>query len=467
MQAPIALQPQPQSAAASGAQDIFINAHLLGPGGKATVPPAFQQQLNFSKSHRGKGAVETYIQNLTQARERLVGLLSSSKGTSEESVDAACAEYSSHLLGLINEPSTDAGAGSRVAGNSRLRRMVAFAWQDALVASGQVQMADSVFELASLLVAVAIWKMQKAAAICHEGGATGVDSSAAAQAFKLLRSAAGMLQCVLESCLPHLFGGCPSLDCNPQVVAGLRDACLADAQSLTVLRAIRKGNAPGLVAGLAADTGSLYTAAENGFRAGAAQAGPVASHKLAAYCTYKAVTFNATALAFTGLTELGDGRGGAAVKCTQAAQAQSGAMREASQAFDSAPPVSTPTEHGPFDQNLQQTCARLASMAKQENDRVHFQHIPTELPALAQPKRLTALQPFELPLATVDASALEALTAAPPAPSQPAPVMSPAIPLQAQQPAAGPSLGIQPKEQATLRRLRLIHWHCSPQTAKN
>lgn len=85
-----------------------------------------------------------------------------------------------------------------------------------------------------------------------------------------------------------------------QVVAGLRNTCLADAQSLTVLRAIQKGNAPGLIAGLATDTSSLYTEAGNGFRAGASQAGPASSPKLAAYCAYKAACFHATALAFTG-----------------------------------------------------------------------------------------------------------------------------------------------------------------------
>ena len=68
MQASTALQPQPQSAAASGAQDrIFVQAHLLDPSQKATAPPAFEH-LNVSKSHKGKGAAEGYIQGLTQVR---------------------------------------------------------------------------------------------------------------------------------------------------------------------------------------------------------------------------------------------------------------------------------------------------------------------------------------------------------------------------------------------------------------
>ncbi|KAK9828236.1 hypothetical protein WJX74_004986 [Apatococcus lobatus] len=452
MQASPALQPQPQSAAASGAQDrIFIQAHLLDPSQKATAPPTFEQ-LNISKSHKGKPAAESYIQGLTQNRERLVSLLVANKGTTEDALDAACQTYISLLLGLINPVAADAGSSVQVNAQSVLRRRVTFAWLDALVVSGQAQMADAVFELASVLTAVAIWKMKHAAAICREASSTGADSSTAAQAFKLLRSAAGMLQSVLDTCLPHLFGGCPSADCNPQVVAGLRSTCLADAQSLTVLRAIQKGNAPGLIAGLAADTGSLYTEAEGGFRAGGSQAGPASSPKLAAYCAYKAACFNSTALAFTGTAELAEGRGGAAVKCTHAAQAQSGAMREAGQAYDSAAPTTPAPQHAAFDQNIQQTCSRLATAAKQENDRILFQHIPTDMPAMVAPKRLTALQPFELPSAALEPIALEAFTSAPPAPSpaqaQSAPVISPITqPLQAPQEASAPVSQATPRQQ--------------------
>ena len=72
--------------------------------------------------------------------------------------------------------------------------------------------------------------------------------------------------------------------------------------------------------------------------------------------------------------------------------------------------------------------------AKQENERVFFQHIPTEMPGMVAPKRLTALQPFELPPAALEPIALEAFTSAPPAPTpaqpQAAPVVQPLVLLE-------------------------------------
>ena len=69
----------------------------------------------------------------------------------------------------------------------------------------------------------------------------------------------------------------------------------------------------------------------------------------------------------------------------------------------------------------------LGMQAKQENDRVFFQHIPTDMPRIVAPKRLTALQPFELPPAALEPIALEAFTSAPPAPSPTQPQAAPVV----------------------------------------
>jgi len=51
------------------------------------------------------------------------------------------------------------------------------------------------------------------------------------------------------------------LPAGPQVVQALASFALADAQQLTVLRAVQKGNQPSLIASLAADTAALYAQA--------------------------------------------------------------------------------------------------------------------------------------------------------------------------------------------------------------
>ena len=67
-----------------------------------------------------------------------------------------------------------------------------------------------VFELASVLTAVAVWKMKHAAAICRKAGPMGADSSTAAQVCRLheyfLRLVAGRMVCIphaIEVALIH------------------------------------------------------------------------------------------------------------------------------------------------------------------------------------------------------------------------------------------------------------------------
>ena len=82
-----------------------------------------------------------------------------------------------------------------------------------------------------------------------------------------------------------------------QVLRSHTSLALADAQSITVLRAIQKGNAPSLVAGLAHDTMQLYqTAAQRFSQASAGRQGSKASK----YAEWKALVAQSYAFAYTG-----------------------------------------------------------------------------------------------------------------------------------------------------------------------
>jgi hypothetical protein len=117
---------------------------------------------------------------------------------------------------------------------------------------------DALFELASVIVATAMRLMHAAAKAC-EDSATGVPTSAAVRAHKLLLQAAGMLEFVAASVAPLLSAEPPSgADLHVDVLRAVSSIALADAQQLTMLRAMAKGNAPGLIAALAVDTAALY-----------------------------------------------------------------------------------------------------------------------------------------------------------------------------------------------------------------
>lgn len=79
-------------------------------------------------------------------------------------------------------PEADAGTASNaistptntaalpVVGDSKLRRSVTFTWKDVMVSSpvGESTAPDAIFELASVLEAVALWKMARAATLCAD-----------------------------------------------------------------------------------------------------------------------------------------------------------------------------------------------------------------------------------------------------------------------------------------------------------
>lgn len=96
----------------------------------------------------------------------------------------------------------------------------------------------------------------------------------------------------LEPCLQVLCG--PML----QVLQGHMQLALADAQSITVLRAIQKGNAPSLVASLAGDTANLYQAAAQAFKQVAATSS--IGSKAGRYAEWKLLVFQGYMYAFSG-----------------------------------------------------------------------------------------------------------------------------------------------------------------------
>ena len=82
-----------------------------------------------------------------------------------------------------------------------------------------------------------------------------------------------------------------------QVLQGYMQLTLADAQSITVLRAIQKGNAPNLVAALACDTAAMYQAVAQAFNHFSIN---VQGSKAAKYAEWKLLVFQGYMYAFTG-----------------------------------------------------------------------------------------------------------------------------------------------------------------------
>lgn len=120
-------------------------------------------------------SARAYGRTLQEARQVAREALGNGLPEQEVQADAAVSGYVSSLLLAVDRPSVaeDGLSSSQLAGNSGARHIASFGWLDALVTAEQTVAApDSVFELASVLIAWALAKMRLAAAAV-EGGAAG------------------------------------------------------------------------------------------------------------------------------------------------------------------------------------------------------------------------------------------------------------------------------------------------------
>ena len=236
-----------------------ISAHFLNTALKNSAHKRFEadSHVNTGLDKRGGEATAAYLKDLTVSRSAFLSKLDSSAADTDAELDDSADAYLSLLLGLVNSyteadspaaldqetggsgrvsivhslsslpPPTmsivpaDArlqallGAGptrinandehaalsQQMQGNAPGRHCVAFEWQDVLVTTAQSSTADTVYELASALVATAVWKQRRAVYLC-QGGKQGTSNDAAIKVGS--NSPCAMAVC---SCVTRVAGG--------------------------------------------------------------------------------------------------------------------------------------------------------------------------------------------------------------------------------------------------------------------
>lgn len=376
-----------------------IQAHIYSPAAKASTDLDFAQHLErcIDASTRGQGSKAnragalSYLQSLSATRRQLLELLARPNSDADGDIASSLSQYVGLLLGLIN---TNGALSGQIAGDHCARRSVPFQWRDVLLQIAGNGMPDAVYELGSVLVAAAAWRQQRAAALCS-GSSDGMPPETAISAYKLLQGAAGMYEFVQGTCAPLLAGVCPPPDMHPLGLKAARCIALADAQAITVLRAIQKGNAPSLVSGLAADTSQLY--AEGATAVQQASQGMPAP-KAALYAQWKAAAFSAYLHAFAGQLLLEQSQAGKGGRCCQESQQQMATAARSAAEFDRAVPRSTAITHQPFDAEMQSRVMGISNKVERERSTIYYQHVATEMPELPPTKRIAVAAAWSLPL---------------------------------------------------------------------
>lgn len=213
-----------------------ISLHFLSTSLKLPALARFESAaaVNPGLNKQAAEAASAYLRDLTVSRSDFISKLDSSAANTDAELDVAVSSYISLLLGLVNsyaaadatagldqetgedskfglrhisdtlvpsarsKASADArlqallGAGQKkisasdecaavsqqMLGNAPGRHCLVFQWQDVLIPTTQSSSADTVYELASALVATAVWKQRRAVYLC-QGGKQGTSSDAA------------------------------------------------------------------------------------------------------------------------------------------------------------------------------------------------------------------------------------------------------------------------------------------------
>jgi len=304
----------------------------------------------------------------------------------------------------------DSSSNTHFTGNSILRFAIEFSWTQTLIpTAGTARKSDAAFEVASALVAGAIWEIRRANTLC-ESSPSGVPSGPCLQAFKLLRHASGLLEfAATKVIIPLLKAGSEGLpsdttrgrqssvptapDICPEVLRSMALCALADAQGISVLRAMKKGNQPSLIAQLAVETSAMYI--EAGSLLSTVPGGT--DSKLAAYVGYKNLTFGSYAHIFNGVLAWKAGQPGAGLRCLKEAEAMYHAAKKASAAYDKAPPSTLGQLHRRFDDELDSVLYDIQRRIDRDNSAIYFQSMPSTTVPLPPGKRIAQAEGFTLP----------------------------------------------------------------------
>ena len=416
-----------------------IHPHCFSPEPKTSKGSFLEGLSPYITDAESKKSANMLISALDDSKKAFTSALSST-AVSEEGFTSALQEYIGALLVMVNASTSNkngapasrpppssapdeidtalAGAGATPAaggihaalgplsGDSPLRYAVKFSWNQVLLTNNTnkestVEIADAVYELASALIAAAVWCQRRAALVHCESTPLGVPSGPSGQAYKLLRQAAGMYEYVSRTVLPLLSRTLTSTstteatDCTAPVLQAATSCAIADAQSITVLRAIAKGNSPALIASLAKDTSDYYK--EGAAALTSSSHKDTSSSKLMTYLQYKQAVFESYAQIFNGVEQWKAGQAGIGLRCLKEAEAVFFNIKKLAAAFDKAPPSSLGKVHSRFDDELDRVLYDTLRRIDKENSAVYYQRVPETAPPLPEGKRLAAATAFELP----------------------------------------------------------------------
>ncbi|XP_076441744.1 BRO1 domain-containing protein BROX-like [Babylonia areolata] len=332
---------------------------------KATAPATFELHGVSTNDVSRK-----LFSDMRTNRNKLLEMLTD-PNHSVEAMERTANEYFALIQGLYSQIDPQES-------ENKLRKVIGFKWSSTLTGATAVEAHDAVYEHVSMAVNLALWYTKHAAKLAAKEEP---DMEEAKAVHKCLRTAAGLFKYVKEELVPKLIDSFESgTDTDTRVLDAYIKQCTAEAQEVTIARAIELKHSSGLVAALANETAQLYIDADNAL----ASLDEKIAGKWRKYCQLKSNFYLACAHSYNGETLLAQDKCGEAIRGLQ----ESVKMYEKSEllckeyaACKGAGTTARPQNHL-FFRKLGPVVRRTLEKCERENGLIYHQKVAYDPPAL-------------------------------------------------------------------------------------
>ncbi|KAH0622679.1 hypothetical protein JD844_025186 [Phrynosoma platyrhinos] len=273
--------------------------------------------------------------------------------------------------------------------DSKLRYIQNFKWTDTLHGHVPSAQQDAVFELISMGFNVALWYTKYASRLA---GKEDITEDEAKDVHRSMKIAAGIFKHLKESHIPKLI---TPIEKGRDLEARLIDCyiiqCQAEAQEVTIARAIELKHNPGLIAALAYETANFYQRSDQML----SSLDPAYTMKWRKYLQLKSCFYMAYAYCYHGQTLLASDKCGESIRALQ--EAEKSLCKEYGETKG---PGTTAKPSGHlFFRKLGTLVKNTLEKCQRENGFIYFQKIPPEAPQLELKANYGLVEPisFEFP----------------------------------------------------------------------
>lgn len=280
--------------------------------------------------------------------------------------------------------------------DSKLRNALKISWSNSLTGKVVTQH-DFVFELISILYNVGLWYSKHAAKVA--ASSENISEEDAKEVHRCLRVAAGIFSYIQENLVVRLFEKPEdAIDLDPQVLLAYVLQSTAEAQEVTVARAIELKHKPSLISALAFETYNLFRKASDALRS----VDETVVNKWRKYLLLKSAIYLSYAHCYSGQVLLDSDQCGQAIRALRESVTlhQKAGILCSEYAAAKGVGVAAKPEHHPFYRRLGTTVKRILDKCERENGFIYHQKVPDELPELETKPTFGLVSPIEFELAS-------------------------------------------------------------------